>query len=233
VECLPHPTLEVKPDEVQEHRNPARAVSPSRAAHSRRSRAYRGRLLRLDGVAGGTSLRDRQRNRMPPTGRLIRRLSKSTTISRFGVDQPFSSLPSNAVTDTGEFINPKSFPTAKYWRPLPSGKRTLSGVRGVHANSFRAPGTSRCQYAYQRKVSSMRATAKGATIPSRSLRAQDSALSRNRSFDADGVTCSVCHSIQASQYARQPGVICSPSRQLWWMKAESLSTGKFLLTRRY
>ena len=32
--------------------------------------------------------------------------------SRFGVDQPF--LPSNAVTDTGEFINPKSFPTAKY-----------------------------------------------------------------------------------------------------------------------
>jgi len=31
---------------------------------------------------------------------------------RFGADKPF--LPSNATTDTGEFIDPKSFPTAKY-----------------------------------------------------------------------------------------------------------------------
>jgi hypothetical protein len=31
---------------------------------------------------------------------------------RFGADKPF--LPSNATTDMGEFINAKSFPTAKY-----------------------------------------------------------------------------------------------------------------------
>src|SRR4051812_24074382 len=31
---------------------------------------------------------------------------------RFGADHPF--LPSNMTTDTGEFIDPKSFPTAKY-----------------------------------------------------------------------------------------------------------------------
>src|ERR1700691_6559287 len=31
---------------------------------------------------------------------------------RFGADKPF--LPSNATTDNGEFIDPKSFPTAKY-----------------------------------------------------------------------------------------------------------------------
>ena len=31
---------------------------------------------------------------------------------RFGADKPF--LPSNATTDNGEFIDPKSFLTAKY-----------------------------------------------------------------------------------------------------------------------
>ena len=31
---------------------------------------------------------------------------------RFGADKPF--LPSLATTDTGEFINPAAFPTAKY-----------------------------------------------------------------------------------------------------------------------
>ena len=43
---------------------------------------------------------------------------------RFGTDKPF--LPSNATTDTGQFIDPKSFPTGKVLRPLPPG-----GARGM------------------------------------------------------------------------------------------------------
>jgi hypothetical protein len=56
--------------------------------------------------------------------------------SRFGVDQPF--LPSNAVTDTGEFINPKSFPTAKYCGHCHQ-EAHAEWRQTAHANSFRAP----------------------------------------------------------------------------------------------
>ena len=114
---------------------------------------------------------------------------------RFGADHPF--LPSNAATDTGQFIDPSSFPTAKYcghchqeayeqWRQT------------AHANSFRAPWyikntnllrdtkgieyTRHCEGCHNPIALVSGALTKGSPI--------------DRHFDQDGVTCSVCHSIQ-------------------------------------
>jgi Flp pilus assembly protein TadD len=113
----------------------------------------------------------------------------------FGADQPF--LPSNATTDTGQFIDPKSFLSAKYcghchqeayheWR------------QSAHANSFRAP--------WYVKNANMLRDAKG-TEYTRHCEAchnpialVSGALTKgspvNRHFDDDGITCSVCHSLQ-------------------------------------
>ncbi|MEG9434634.1 tetratricopeptide repeat protein [Edaphobacter sp. HDX4] len=114
---------------------------------------------------------------------------------RFGAGQPF--LPSFAATGNGEFIDPKSFPTAKYcghchqqahdeWR------------QSAHANSFRTPWYTRnvnlltqekgveftrhCEGCHNPTALVSGALTKGSTV--------------DRKFDEDGVTCSVCHSIQ-------------------------------------
>jgi len=55
---------------------------------------------------------------------------------RFGQDKPF--LPSNATTDTGQFISPKAFPTAKYCSHCHQEAHT-EWRESAHANSFRAP----------------------------------------------------------------------------------------------
>src|ERR1700722_15543074 len=55
---------------------------------------------------------------------------------RFGADQPF--LPSNETTDTGQFINPKAFPTAKYCSHCHQ-EAHAEWRQSAHANSFRAP----------------------------------------------------------------------------------------------
>ncbi len=59
---------------------------------------------------------------------------------RFGQDKPF--LPSNATTDTGQFINPKAFPTAKYCSHCHQ-EAHAEWRQSAHANSFRALGTSK------------------------------------------------------------------------------------------
>ena len=114
---------------------------------------------------------------------------------RFGANKPF--LPSNAATDSGQFIDSKSFLTAKYcghchleahaeWRQT------------AHANSFRAPWyvkttnllrdekgieyTSHCEGCHNPI-----ALVSGALTPHSPV---------DRKFDEDGITCSVCHSIQ-------------------------------------
>jgi len=122
----------------KEHRNP-----PALLAH---------RALRIAGVLaltaaascgwmagwqGGTEPTRPTTNRMPPTGRLIRKTVKEHYNSRFGVDQPF--LPSNAVTDTGEFIKSQKLSHGQNIAAIAIRKRTLSGVRACMQNSFRAP----------------------------------------------------------------------------------------------
>ncbi len=114
---------------------------------------------------------------------------------RFGANQPF--LPSLATTDTGEFINSKSFLSAKYCGHCHQ-EAHAEWRQSAHANSFRTPWYTRnvnllmaekgiefarhCEGCHNPTALTSGAMTKGSTI--------------NRRFDEDGVTCSVCHSIQ-------------------------------------
>jgi tetratricopeptide (TPR) repeat protein len=112
----------------------------------------------------------------------------------FGKDTPF--LPSNATTTTGQFVGPKTFPTAEYcghchqeayhqWR------------QSVHANSFRAPW-------YLKNVNSLinekgvqySRHCEGCHNPVALLSGDLSqGMPKKRPFEQEGVTCSTCHSI--------------------------------------
>ena len=114
---------------------------------------------------------------------------------RFGSDKPF--MPSNATTDTGEFINPKSFPTAKYCGHCHQ-EAHAEWRQTAHANSFRAPWyvkntnmlqkekgiefTRHCEGCHNPVALVSGALTKGSPV--------------DRKFDEDGITCSVCHAIQ-------------------------------------
>src|SRR5579859_2090361 len=55
---------------------------------------------------------------------------------RFGTGKPF--LPSNAMTETGEFLDPKTFPNAAYCGHCHQ-EAHKQWRQSAHANSFRAP----------------------------------------------------------------------------------------------
>jgi Flp pilus assembly protein TadD len=113
----------------------------------------------------------------------------------FGADRPF--LPSNATTDTGEFIDPASFPTAKYCGHCHQAAYA-QWRQSAHANSFRPPWyikntnmlrnergvefTRHCEGCHNPIALVSGALNKGSTI--------------DRKFDQDGITCSICHAIQ-------------------------------------
>jgi len=114
---------------------------------------------------------------------------------RFGDDHPF--LPSNATTDTGQFIDSKSFLTAKYCGRCHQ-EAYAEWRQTAHANSFRAPWyikntnllrdekgiefTRHCEGCHNPVALVSGALTKGSPI--------------DRHFDADGITCTTCHSIQ-------------------------------------
>lgn len=113
----------------------------------------------------------------------------------FGVDQPY--LPSNATTDSGQFMDPKSFPTAKYCGHCHQ-QAYAEWRQTVHANSFRNPWyvknvnlltsergieyTRHCEGCHNPIALVSGALTKGSPI--------------DRHFDNDAITCSVCHAIQ-------------------------------------
>src|ERR1039457_6707654 len=113
----------------------------------------------------------------------------------FGKDSPF--LPSNARTSTGQFTSPKSFPTAQYcghchqeayhqWR------------QSAHSNSFRAPW-------YLKNVNLL-IDEKGVQFSRHCEGCHNTValfsgdlsqgMPKKRPFEDEGVSCSVCHSIQ-------------------------------------
>lgn len=114
-------------------------------------------------------------------------------------DQRTPFLPSLATTDTGQFFEAKSFPTAQYcghcheasyhqWR------------ESAHANANRAPW-------YKRNVHLMNvdkgiAASRHCEGCHNPIALFSGALTKgqpeNHSYDADGLTCSVCHSIQST-----------------------------------
>lgn len=113
----------------------------------------------------------------------------------FAADRPF--LPSNATTDTGQFIDPKTFLSAKYCGHCHQAAYA-QWRQSVHANAFRNPWyvknvnllisqrgieySRHCEGCHNPIALFSGALTKGSPI--------------NRSFDNDAITCSVCHSFQ-------------------------------------
>jgi tetratricopeptide (TPR) repeat protein len=116
--------------------------------------------------------------------------------SRFGPEHPF--LPSNITTDTGQFIDPKSFPTAQYCGHCHQESHA-EWRQSAHSNSNRAPW-------YLRNVNLLNAE-KGINFSRHCEGCHDpiavvagaitEGAPRKRPYDQDGVTCMVCHSIQS------------------------------------
>jgi Flp pilus assembly protein TadD len=114
---------------------------------------------------------------------------------RFGADKPF--LPSDATTDTGEFIDPNSFLTAKYCGHCHQAAYA-QWRQSAHANSFRAPWyVKNVNLLIHGKGIEYARHCEGCHNPialTSGAMTQNSPV--NRKFDADGITCTVCHSIQ-------------------------------------
>src|SRR5580698_4727979 len=119
----------------------------------------------------------------------------ATYNNRFGAGHPF--LPSNATTDTGELIDAKSFPTAKYCAHCHEEAHT-EWRQSAHSNSNRPTW-------YLRNTALLKAE-KGVEYTRHCEGCHDpialtsGALTPNgpgrKWYDDEGVTCSVCHSIQ-------------------------------------
>jgi len=115
---------------------------------------------------------------------------------RYGVDHPY--LPSNMTSDTGQFIDPKSFATAQYCGHCHQ-EAHAEWRQSAHSNSNRAPW-------YLRNVNLLNAE-KGISFSRHCEGCHDpiavvagaitEGAPRKRPYDQDGVTCMVCHSIQS------------------------------------
>ena len=112
----------------------------------------------------------------------------------FGADRPF--LPSQAKADFSGFLNPKDFPSAAY-----CGKCHESAHKqwrqSAHANAFRAPFyTKNVQLLIDSQGIEYTRHCEGCHNPIALFSGALTTGSKiDRSFDQDGVTCSVCHSI--------------------------------------
>src|SRR5665213_470543 len=115
--------------------------------------------------------------------------------NRFGETTHF--LPSLATTDTGEFIDPKSFPTAKYcghchqeahaqWRQSAhsNSNRPIWYLRNVNLLTAEkgVEYTRHCEGCHDPVALFAGVLTEGAPV--------------KRPYDQDGITCMVCHSIQ-------------------------------------
>ena len=119
----------------------------------------------------------------------------STYSYRFGAGSPF--LPSNATTDTGEFLQPSAFLTADYCGHCHQASEA-QWRQSAHSNSNRPVW-------YQRNVDLLRAEkgveytrhCEGCHNPVALLSAGLTPTQpKVHAYDADGITCTVCHSIQ-------------------------------------
>jgi tetratricopeptide (TPR) repeat protein len=115
---------------------------------------------------------------------------------RYGKEFPF--LPSNATTDTGQFIDPKAFLTADYCGHCHQESHK-QWRESAHSNANRVP--------YYLKNVALLNDSKGIEFSRHCEGCHDpialvaGALTegapKKRPYDQDGVTCTVCHSIQS------------------------------------
>jgi tetratricopeptide (TPR) repeat protein len=114
---------------------------------------------------------------------------------RFGKEFPF--VPSNGTTDTGEFLDPKVFPTAEYCGHCHQESHK-QWRESAHSNANRVP--------YYLKNVALLNDSKGIEYSRHCEGCHDpialvsgaltQAGPKKRPYDQDGVTCMVCHSIQ-------------------------------------
>ena len=115
----------------------------------------------------------------------------------FGKDSPF--LPSNATDTNGQFLSPRSFPTAEYCRHC--HKEAYHEWRQTaHANSFRAPWyLKNVNMLIDEKGVQYSRHCEGCHNPVALLSGDLSqGMPKKRPFEDEGVTCSTCHSIVAT-----------------------------------
>ena len=114
---------------------------------------------------------------------------------RYGKDHPF--LPSNMTTDNGEFIDPKDFPTAQYCGHCHQAAHQ-QWRESAHSNSNRAPWyLKNVGLLNDEKGIEFSRHCEGCHDPiAMAAGALTQAGPKKRPYDADGVTCTVCHSIQ-------------------------------------
>jgi tetratricopeptide (TPR) repeat protein/nitrate/TMAO reductase-like tetraheme cytochrome c subunit len=112
----------------------------------------------------------------------------------FGKDSPF--LPSNAMSVNGQFLSPKSFPTAEYCGHC--HKEAYHQWRQTaHSNSFRAPWyLKNVNMLIDEKGVQFSRHCEGCHNPVALLSGDLSqGMPKTRPFEEEGVTCSTCHSI--------------------------------------
>ncbi|HEY2471921.1 MAG TPA: tetratricopeptide repeat protein [Terracidiphilus sp.] len=115
----------------------------------------------------------------------------------FGKQSPF--LPSNAMTANGQFVNPRSVPTAEYcghchqeayhqWR------------QSVHSSSFRQPWyLKNVNMLIDEKGVQFSRHCEGCHNPIALFSGDLSqGMPKKRPFEDEGITCAVCHSIQTT-----------------------------------
>jgi len=118
---------------------------------------------------------------------------------RFGEDKPF--LPSMATTEDGKFIRLVIFPTATYCRHCHEASYH-QWRESLHANSFREPfylANVRLLYREESVAASRHCEGCHNPIALLSGNVTSHPVAPNGKFNQDGVTCSVCHSIQRLQ----------------------------------
>jgi len=132
-------------------------------------------------------------------------------VDRFSAGHPF--LPSNMTTDNGEFIDPKSYPSAEYCGHCHQ-EAHAEWRQSAHSNSVRPPW-----YLYNvntlndEKGLSFSRHCEGCHNP---VAVAAGALTdggpRSRPYDKDGITCMVCHSIQSvGKYGTGAYVLAEPA----------------------
>ncbi|MGA2809613.1 MAG: tetratricopeptide repeat protein [Terracidiphilus sp.] len=114
----------------------------------------------------------------------------------FGKDSPF--LPSNATSANGQFFSPKSFPTAQYCGHCHQ-EAYRQWRQSVHSNSFRAPWyLKNVNMLIDEKGVQYSRHCEGCHNPVALLSGDLSqGMPKKRPFEDEGLTCSVCHSIQS------------------------------------
>jgi tetratricopeptide (TPR) repeat protein len=112
----------------------------------------------------------------------------------FGKDAPF--LPSNATTANGQFVSPKSFPTAQYCGHCHQ-EAYRQWRQSVHSNSFRAPWyLKNVNLLIDEKGVQYSRHCEGCHNPVALFSGDLSqGMPKKRPFEDEGLTCTTCHSI--------------------------------------